>query len=976
MIAHADWERLRALFEAAVALPPKDRAAFLTDRVNGDTAIRREVESLIAAHEAAGGFLREPTRHGFIDVIETNIRPMVLTAGTRLGAVEIVEQIGAGGMGNVYRARDTRLDRFVAIKVLASELGAAARGRERFEREARAISRLSHPRICTVHDAGVSDLDGGEVPYLVMELLDGETLAARLARGPLSINDALSYGIDIADALVAAHAQSVVHRDLKPANVMITTAGVKLLDFGLAQLRTVDPQQSAAVSALTSSGMVFGTVPYMSPEQLRGEPADARTDIFAFGALMHEMLTGQRPFAAESQAALIAAILEHDARPVSELQPLAPANLDRVVRRCLAKDPEDRWQTARDLRSELIWLRDGRDDVRPALARPPLDRVRRRRRWPIAAAGIPAVAAVVLGVLLWRAGSTAAPARVATHHSLSFPAGVTLDIPVNGMSFAIAPDGSRVAFVGVRNGRTSLFIHTLADGKTLEIPNTAGIGTPMFSPDSQAVAFNNRSSVSKVPVTGGPVQLLVEKASNQVTWLPDGRIVTGGPRPLRVVGNDAHDLTQLGPGEEGHHMPVLTADGSLLFSVIRGGYWNSLNSIAACRCPSTPSNADAKERPPRASEKREVLSNATSPRLVGSDSLVFAQGRTLVATGFDSRALRITGESRPLFDVQTTLYSGAPMFAVAGNGTLVYAEPAGGRRLVWVDRQGREEPTKTDQRMYTHIRLSPDGTRVAANVFDADRDLWVFGLDGSFVQKLSSGPDRDAMPVWSRDGREIFFTTGERNLNRVPADGSKPPVRFLSLERPDRIHGLAITPNGKQLLAAQDRMPERIDLRMIELGSTTTVTPLIADSGFDHDGQLSFDGRWIVYGAAESADVRDGQIVVRPFPDVRAARWNITRDGRLPIWSRDGREIFYRADDGAVMAVPVTTRPQFSFRPPVRLMTPTLTLWDWGSGPTYDVSPDGKRFLFIKAPELDIRSLNVVLNWDVEVKAALAGKRR
>ena len=971
-----DWERLRGLFEAAVALPPHARAAFLADRAHGDTAIRQEVESLIAAHEAAGGFLPERTRHGLVDLLDTNIRPLQLPAGTRLGAFEIVEQIGAGGMGAVYRARDTRLDRFVAIKVLASELGVAARGRERFEREARAISRLSHPRICTVHDAGVADLDGREVPYIVMELLDGETLATRLARGPLSIGDALAYGIDIADALVAAHAQSVVHRDLKPANVMITTTGVKLLDFGLAQLRTADaPQQPPGAPPLTSTGMVFGTVPYMSPEQLRGEPVDTRTDIFAFGALMHEMLTGQRPFEAESQAALIAAILEHDARPVSDLQPLAPPNLDRIVRKCLAKEPDERWQTARDLKSELIWLRDGRDDKPRATT--PRGQVRRRRGGHVAATGIPLAAAVVLGVLLWRAVATPVPPRVPTHLSLNFPPGVTLVIPTNGISFAIAGDGSRVAFLGARDGRTSLFIHTLADGKTIEVKNTDDAGTPMFSPDSQSVAFAVGVSIKKVPATGGPVQLLTDKGNNQVTWLPDGRIIAGGAAPLRLLGDDARDLTQLGPGEEGHHMPVLTPDGSLLFSVIRGGYWNSLNSIAACRCPSTPPKANAAEIPPGADEKREVLSNATSPRLVGGDVLVFAQGRTLVATGFDSRAVRVVGESRPLFDVQTTMYSGAPMYAVAGNGTLVYAEPAAGRRLVWVDRQGREEPAKTDERMYTHIRLSPDGTRVAANVFDAERNLWVFDLDGSHAVKLTSGPDRDAMPVWTRDGKEIFFTTGERHVSRVAADRSRPPVQFYSLDPPDRIHPLSITRDGKRLLTHWDRSPGQIDLRVIELGATPIPTPtrLVDDSHFDRDGRLSEDDRWLVYESGEGSMARIGQIVVRPFPNVRAARWVISQgNGRQPIWSRDGREIFYRTEDGTVMAVRVKTTPTFSSEEPVRLMTPPLTLRDMGSGPTYDVSPDGKRFLFIKAPELDIRSLNVVLNWDVEVKTALARK--
>jgi serine/threonine-protein kinase len=475
------------------------------------------------------------------------------------------------------------------------------------------------------------------------------------------------------------------------------------------------------------------------------------------------------------------------------------------------------------------------------------------------------------------------------------------------------------------------------------------------------------------------VQLLTEKGHSQVTWLPDGRMVSGGPAPLRIVGDDARDLTRLGPGEEGHHMPVLTPDGSLLFSVIRGGYWNSLNSIAVCRCRSTPSNAKAAQIPPAPDEKREVLPNATSPRLVGGDALVFAQGRTLVATAFDSRAVRVVGESRPLFDVQTTGYSGAPMYAISGNGTLVYAQPAAERRLVWIDRQGREEPAKTDERMYTHLRLSPDGTRVAANVFDAERNLWVFDLDGSHAVKLTSGPDRDAMPVWTHDGKEIIFTTGERHVSRVAADRSTPPVTFFDLKPPDRIHPLSITRDGKRLLTHWDRSPARIDLRVIELGlgSPPQLTPLVDESRFDRDGRLSADDRWLVYESGEGSMARIGQIVVRPFPDVQAGRWIISRGtGRQPIWSHDGREVFYRTEDGTVMAVPVKTTPTFSFDEPVRLMTPPLTLRDMGSGPTYDVSPDGKRFLFIKAPELDIRSLNIVLNWDVEVRAALAGKGR
>ena len=310
-MAARDWDLLQAIFEGALDRPNQERAAFLDESTRGDTALRREIESLLAAHDAAGEFLSDPALGAFpepspaaVELRTAPSEPTRFTAGTTLGAFTILEPLGTGGMGEVYRARDTRLDRLVAIKVLSSERETAPGGRERFEREARAISRLSHPRICTVHDVGIATIAGSDAPYLVMELLDGETLAARIARGPLPVERALDYAIDIADALVAAHGQGIVHRDLKPANVMVTTSGVKLLDFGLAQLRPPDAAVSltAGASALTSAGLVFGTLPYMSPEQLRGERVDTRTDIFAFGALLYEMLTGVRPFDAESQA--------------------------------------------------------------------------------------------------------------------------------------------------------------------------------------------------------------------------------------------------------------------------------------------------------------------------------------------------------------------------------------------------------------------------------------------------------------------------------------------------------------------------------------------------------------------------------------------------------------------------------------------------------------------------------------------------
>lgn len=442
---------------------------------------------------------------------------------------------------------------------------------------------------------------------------------------------------------------------------------------------------------------------------------------------------------------------------------------------------------------------------------------------------------------------------------------------------------------------------------------------------------------------------------------------TASGLPLRQVVWDERPLTRLLAGEEGHLTPLLIDDGPLLFTSLRGGLLSSLNSISAL--------------PPGASEASEVVRNATSPQLVGRDALVFARGRSLFAAGFDSRTLRLTGEPRATgIDVQTTLYQAGPMYAVARNGTLVYAQPPGGRRLVWVDRSGREEFVDAPERMYSHFRLSPDGARVAAYLLEGDRDIWVIGLDGSFVQNLTSGAARDTMPVWSPDGRTIYFTTAERNIRRVPADGSTPAQTIFRQPPPDRLHATAIRRDGTRLLTHWDVTPQ-IELRELALESSPRLTTsLFTEAGSQANGQLSPDGRWLVYeSAAEGMPSPDTHVMARSYPETQAQRRIVsTSVGFQPIWSHDGREIFYRTEDGAVMSVPVSRGPTplgLTLGKPVRVVTPVNTIRDWSSGPTYDVSPDGRRFLFIKAPELDIRTLEVVLNWDVEVKAAIGGQR-
>ncbi len=404
-------------------------------------------------------------------------------------------------------------------------------------------------------------------------------------------------------------------------------------------------------------------------------------------------------------------------------------------------------------------------------------------------------------------------------------------------------------------------------------------------------------------------------------------------------------------------------DGSLLFTIRRGSFSSNLNSVAVWPPHGT-----------EAGKARELVPNATTPRLL-DEAIVFARGRSLMAAGFDSRAIRLSSEPRALdLQVQTTRW-GAPMYALSNNGTLVYAKPAAGRRLVWMDRSGQEEYVKTDERMFTHLRLSPDGTRIAVDVGDEGR-LWIFSPDGALAYRLTSGPAGDSMPVWSRDGSKIYFTTGGRKISVIPADRSKPAEILFEVPPPQRLHATSITPDGKRLLTHWDLMPKEVDLRVLELGPPAALTLLMGDSHTESDGQVSPDGRWVAYQSAESTHGDEGQIVVSRFPDVRAERQVISEGlGRQPIWSRDGRTLYYRTQDGAVMSAAITTSPSFKRDPPVRVVKPVNTLQDLCCGPTYDVSPDGQRFLFIKAPDNDIRSLEVVLNWDVEVKDVLAGKR-
>ena len=648
----ADWERIRALFQGALERPPDERARFVREHSASDEAIRREVESLLAAHVQAEGFLDAPGRvPPFDDDDDSRAAAPRLATGARLGAFEILRSIGAGGMGEVYQARDTRLDRMVAIKVLAPELAGDPAFRTRFEREAKAISALNHPHICRLYDIGRQ----GHIEYLVLELVEGETLAARLGRGRLPLSQMLGFGVQIADALEAAHRQGIVHRDLKPGNVMLTPAGTKLLDFGLAKKTMIGAAGQALTevetgpATATAPGVIIGTLQYMAPEQVQGQPADVRTDIFALGTILHEMATGQRAFEATTQASLIAKILETEPADVSSLVPLTPAALDHVVRGCLAKAPVDRWQTAHDVKMQLQWIQ--AVSSRGEAAAP--STVSRRRRawlpWAIAAAST-ALAATVL--LMWpRPVVTLAPqARV----DLMLPPQFRLtDFDVG----AISPDGRQFVFSAQVDGKQRhLVLRDMASSELVVIPDTRNAFKPFWSPDGRSVAFivAHNGQLRRVLVTGGSARILTETGTitfgDHGTWAPG--VILFGPRAGRIhrvadTGGTASPLETLPwkPKQGDFMSPRFLPDGRhfMVNSVADPAVY-----LASVDAPGT----------------RKILDDASSAAYAAGH-VFYSRGAGLFARPFDAERLEVSGD-----EVQVTAQ--AATFSVSDHGTIVY----------------------------------------------------------------------------------------------------------------------------------------------------------------------------------------------------------------------------------------------------------------------------------------------------------------
>jgi serine/threonine protein kinase len=941
------WRQVTDIFHASLTREASSRPRYLDEACGGDPALRAEIEAMLAAHAAGAQFGETPVH------VSTVHGPRLAT-GAMIGAHRIEQLIGSGGMGEVYRARDTRLGRDVAIKVLPAAFTADPDRLARFEREARLLAALNHSHIAAIY--GLEETEG--VRALVLELVEGDTLADRLTTAAVPVKDALEIARQIAEALEAAHEHGIVHRDLKPANIKVTPDGiVKVLDFGLAKAATGD-------GAATQTGVIAGTPAYMSPEQARGQAVDKRTDIWAFGCVLYEMLTGHRAFRGNTFSDTIAAILEHEP-DWSALPSSAPPAIRRLLHRCLAKDRRQRLSDAADARLEID---DAAATPIPDLAMTPVRPASWRRKSIVASAAVLVVGAAA-SITVWLAQQPT-PASV-SRFVVSLNPGDAFQFQGRHL-VAFSPDGRHLAY----HANQGLYLRRLDLLQASFVTGTAEGGgrSPFFSPDGQALGFWAGGELKRVGLSGGaPVSLCHVDNPWGASWEADGTILFGqGPRGIWKVaetGGIPEVLISVETGAEAHGPQLLPGGEWVLFTLRPAGVssWDAAQIVV---------------QSVTTGERKIVIERGRDARYVATGHLVYAVGGTLVAVAFDVAALRVLGSAVSLVEVVAFAanITGAVHFSLSRDGSLVYVPSVGvrpQRTLVWVDRQGREELIDAPADGYLYPRVSPDGTRVALDVLGqllttANRDVWIWDLARRTSTRFTFNPASDAFPVWTPDGRRLVFgslLSGPYNIYWQAADGARAVERLTESENEQTPY--SFSPDGKQMLLREEgTFAERLSL--LTLGGDRQITPLLQGMFNHRNGEISPDGRWLAYESDESGQE---EIYVRPFPDVDGGRWQVSRGGGLrPVWARSGRELFYQAPDGALIGVSVAVDGG-SFRPggPKKLVEGRYHMGSPAiSGRTYDVSPDGQRFLMIRDAAgtggVTSPQLVVALNWTEELK--------
>jgi eukaryotic-like serine/threonine-protein kinase len=884
---------------------------------------------------------------------------MALTSGTKLGPYEIQSPLGAGGMGEVYRAKDTRLDRTVAIKILPTHLSADPEFKQRFEREARSISSLNHPHICHLYDVGSQD----GTDFLVMEFLDGETLAERLRRGALPFAELLKIGMEVAEALEIAHRAGIVHRDFKPGNIMLTKSGTKLMDFGLAKPASLGAAGSGSVpllsaartmsgptpaSPLTTAGSIVGTIQYMSPEQIEGKEADARADIFAFGAVLYEMAMGKRAFEGKSQISVASSILEKDPDPISASKPSAPPAFDYLVAACLAKDREDRFQSAHDVRLQLKGI--SQSPQTPVAAEP----VHPPRTF------VPRALLAVAVVLLAAAGILFYLAERANSPTLSVRAYIP---PPPGTAFrasgfdagpvVVSPDGKTLAFSAVDDkGRTNLWLRPLDAQQATMLPSTEDAATPFWSPDSRYLAFVADRKLKTISVSGGDAQILTdayEVYSGCGDWSPAGIILfctqNFGPiSQIAASGGQASPATRLDKNETANDDPYFLPDGKHFLYVSRQLSQPDRIKLGMLGKP-----------------QQDGIDIAPGGRpAFASDHLLFVRAGHIQAQPFNPRTFKLSGDPQTIGEART--------FSVSQNGVLAYHESSAESELKLFDRSGNLVGTPGPPAVYSDPRFSPDGKSIAVTITDSrsgTADIWIVPVAGGPPTRITFGPE-DYWPVWSPDGKEIAYgvrENGRHSIRRRSLDGRQPEEVLYQNDA---------YINGSPIDWSRDGKNLSLDLESKEGIFSNWILPFTGDrkifqppaaahmTASQYDGRFSSDGRWLAYFSYET-----GRPEVYVVPLEAGAKTQVSTTGGWNTMFSRGPELFFASMGNRLMAAHTSTQPNFhvdSIEPLFQLDLPNF------AGISYDVSPDAKHFVVQTTDHTKSTSITLLTNWPAELK--------